>query len=1157
MNRWPRFGAIVLLGVLLAGRARLAGAQAGELRLGLPVATTDGVVVEVLLAAATPPVTDLQFDVAMDSTAARVISVLAGPAADNRQVYSSARANGRLRVALVALDTMALAPGAVIRLLLQARNAAAAVGVTVDSAIGASAAGAAVPLIGCQAVVSLTGAQARLTVGDAVIAGVDSAAVPVALDAQGVAFPGLIASLRFDASQLRYLRVRSAQGGSGAAVSLSANAPAPGRVDVRVAAPQGFLPSGTLWLVEVAPVPGAVGGAIGVAVDSVRALTGGVVPVLPQAGTVYARVPAASTWNLAVVPPAAVPGRVEVPVTLAGVGPALADLQFDLSYPAADLQLRAVVAGPAATLLDCVPQFQLQAAGVARVVLPNLTRGTFAAGELVRLVFTLSGHQGNGARPLTLLNAVAGDLSGHRVNIALGTGTIMVSGAALQVLPELWVDPGPLARAASTDLGVMFHSAGQTVCDLQFDLLHPPSVAVQGARLGAAAGGTDIQVYYHALGPRTTRVVLTGLGRAALPDGRLLELRLGTVRAPLADSVQLSTAGIVASGPQGGAVPVIGRGTTLAVLAAPRAWTLSSALDLGTARLGGSGSSGSFWLHNPGSAALVVAALALKSDSFSASSEHDTVAAGDSMQVALTFRPQRAGATQDDLMIYSNSVEGGAMAIRLTGWATGPQLDFGPDSLIFGRCALGVATTRRLVLASTGTDSLRLSALNLGPGVFGALAGPLPVRLAAGDSLVVRVSFAPSASGDYAGQLQVVSDDPLRPQIEIALRGQAFDPAVEGDVEYRLDAGWNLLGTPLPSADPAALFPAARSIFAYDADRGYYPAGQLQSGSGYWVNLPEPRAAAAHGTWAGVAWTLPAGWSLVSPGHDTVEVAALRCRYPAFSAAFEFDGMYQVPERFVPGRGYWVHVDQATYVTPDSGATAARLVAANRPWVDPDHGGADGRLWVRSGLHRVGLQLGVPPSRAPGLPPPPPPGAMDARVRVGDRDTWGVPDGDAAAEFALRLQGADLELTWEVAPESPTTPSRWQLVLADRVVALAGRGRVAGVTAPFSVAPTVALLRRLPRLPAITRLAPNYPNPFNPTTTLRYDLAQTGPVSLRVYSATGQLVRELVAAQQMAGRYQVGWDGRDGSGVQVGSGLYLAVLQAGTYRCINRMVLIE
>jgi hypothetical protein len=77
-----------------------------------------------------------------------------------------------------------------------------------------------------------------------------------------------------------------------------------------------------------------------------------------------------------------------------------------------------------------------------------------------------------------------------------------------------------------------------------------------------------------------------------------------------------------------------------------------------------------------------------------------------------------------------------------------------------------------------------------------------------------------------------------------------------------------------------------------------------------------------------------------------------------------------------------------------------------------------------------------------------------------------------------------------------------------------------------------------PRTPAATRLAQNFPNPFNPSTRIAFDLEAPATVHLRVYDAAGRLVRSLVDEAMPAGRYVKTWDGRDGAGRQVASGIY-------------------
>ena len=67
----------------------------------------------------------------------------------------------------------------------------------------------------------------------------------------------------------------------------------------------------------------------------------------------------------------------------------------------------------------------------------------------------------------------------------------------------------------------------------------------------------------------------------------------------------------------------------------------------------------------------------------------------------------------------------------------------------------------------------------------------------------------------------------------------------------------------------------------------------------------------------------------------------------------------------------------------------------------------------------------------------------------------------------------------------------------------------------------------------------NYPNPFNPSTTIRYALNTESHVTLGIYNMLGELVTMLVDAQQVAGSHEVTWDGRNSEGSAVSSGAYI------------------
>jgi hypothetical protein len=97
----------------------------------------------------------------------------------------------------------------------------------------------------------------------------------------------------------------------------------------------------------------------------------------------------------------------------------------------------------------------------------------------------------------------------------------------------------------------------------------------------------------------------------------------------------------------------------------------------------------------------------------------------------------------------------------------------------------------------------------------------------------------------------------------------------------------------------------------------------------------------------------------------------------------------------------------------------------------------------------------------------------------------------------------------------------------------------------------------LPSVPTQTVLHQNHPNPFNPTTIIRYELATAGRVSVKVYDVSGALVKTLEDRDRAPGRYEVGWDGENERGERVSSGVYFYVLETPSVRLTKKMVCIK
>ncbi|MEI7553499.1 MAG: T9SS type A sorting domain-containing protein [Verrucomicrobiota bacterium] len=94
-------------------------------------------------------------------------------------------------------------------------------------------------------------------------------------------------------------------------------------------------------------------------------------------------------------------------------------------------------------------------------------------------------------------------------------------------------------------------------------------------------------------------------------------------------------------------------------------------------------------------------------------------------------------------------------------------------------------------------------------------------------------------------------------------------------------------------------------------------------------------------------------------------------------------------------------------------------------------------------------------------------------------------------------------------------------------------------------------------LPTAFELGNNYPNPFNPTTQIRFALPQQSMAKLAVYDMLGREVCTLVNGMVNAGYFETTWNGRNTNGAQVSSGMYMYRIEAGSFIAAKKMLLLK
>jgi len=184
--------------------------------------------------------------------------------------------------------------------------------------------------------------------------------------------------------------------------------------------------------------------------------------------------------------------------------------------------------------------------------------------------------------------------------------------------------------------------------------------------------------------------------------------------------------------------------------------------------------------------------------------------------------------------------------------------------------------------------------------------------------------------------------------------------------------------------------------------------------------------------------------------------------------------------------------------------------------------------------------------------------ATDIRREIGDLETW-----------RMDVRGKPREPVQISFAGVSAVPDRYTVVLVDD-----DRGRSVDLrTAPiYAFAPSTPVshfriavgvsdaVRGLleDAMPKEFSLGQNFPNPFNPSTTIPVTVPRTSPVTLRVYSILGELVRTLHIGLLEMGRHSFEWDGTTQEGRTVSAGVYLVQLATeGGQRFVGKMVLVK
>ena len=369
------------------------------------------------------------------------------------------------------------------------------------------------------------------------------------------------------------------------------------------------------------------------------------------------------------------------------------------------------------------------------------------------------------------------------------------------------------------------------------------------------------------------------------------------------------------------------------------------------------------------------------------------------------------------------------------------------------------------------------------------------------------------------------------------------------DISYF--GGWNLIGIPRNTGDShiEELFPESieGTLYGYNM-AGYYMETVPATGNGYWLKFWETGSASIYGEpFYEMTLELSTGWNLIAGPSGTVTYNGVidpdEILVPGTLYRYTESG-YELSEMITPGNGYWIKSFESGTITLHVTEDLAKFENQESLVSDANQLKINGQtLYFGNKLNEIEMQ-------SFSLPPAPPEGGVDVRF-TGDTKIC-----SEKCEIRIMNPGSLFEFEWNIKDSE-----MWQLI---PVIANEEKSRKAillttqnHISLNTKAEKFVLRKKNLSEIPSKFSILSAFPNPFNPVTTLRYDLPEDNFVMITVYDMLGREIAKLVNTTQEAGFKSVQWDATDSMGRPVSAGVYLYQIQAGKFVQTKKMVLLK
>ena len=359
-------------------------------------------------------------------------------------------------------------------------------------------------------------------------------------------------------------------------------------------------------------------------------------------------------------------------------------------------------------------------------------------------------------------------------------------------------------------------------------------------------------------------------------------------------------------------------------------------------------------------------------------------------------------------------------------------------------------------------------------------------------------------------------------------------------------ADWNLLGLPMNVSNNSqmSVYPSSLEGTLFSFSDSYVQESDLTPGTGYWLRFDQSGETHITGpSVANLTISMQSDWNLISGISTAVQFTGIGDPDGIIipGTLFGFGESYEQADALEPGKAYWLRTSGAGEIQLGSNRGAKVVPTLTGPQ-------SASSITIKGLTLYFGQSIEEAERLSYGLPPKPP--SPSADIRFSNDSRFCTSD-----ECVIKITDTDRPLAIECDIQKGES---WELVSGlenlDESILVSGQSQLTLV----SNSEQYILRKSTPiDIPSEFSLYPAYPNPFNPVTTISYDIPNNSFVSLIIFDMVGKEIVQLINTNQEAGFKSVVWEGINKLGQSVGAGVYFYKIQVGEYYETNKIVYLK